>query len=515
MLPTSRTPLRLAAIAGLGLLSPAAAAEDAPTVIPATEAPASITVPAAPSAANPSQPAAEPAAPTPAAPASSAGAEGAQPNPLENRVRELEDTVRQLLGTIDTLQKLPPKPADSAQVEKIVDDKLKKQKPLAGWNNGFFVESQDGNFRLRLRALLQVDQRAFTGKAGRTGVDSFFLRRVRPIVEGTVYKHIDFKLVPDFAGGAASLQDAYLDFRYYPQASLRVGKFKEPVSLERLQSGSELHFIERSIAQNLAPNRDVGLQFYGDLLGNTLTYYAGLFNGVNDSASTEGDVDNDKDFAGRLFYQPFKNRPGHFAEGLGVGFGASIGEREEPLGATLRTAGRSGFFRYQGGADPAAGSGTHTRFSPGFYFFKGPVGLMGEYITSSQEVERLGVRDKIKNDGYFLQATYVLTGEKASFRGVVPRKEFDPRKGQWGAFELGARYSRINFDDDVFNRGFADAATAVGSANELTFGLNWYLNRAVKIQLNYVRTNFDRSIPFGATATDHEDVFLSRFQLAF
>ena len=50
---------------------------------------------------------------------------------------------------------------------------------------------------------------------------------------------------------------------------------------------------------------------------------------------------------------------------------------------------------------------------------------------------------------------------------------------------------------------------------DFSFGLNWYLNQAVKLQLNYERTNFNRGITFGSAVRDHEDVFLSRFQVAF
>src|SRR5215218_10121264 len=120
------------------------------------------------------------------------------------------------------------------------------------------------------------------------------MRRVRPILEGTVYKNIGFRLMPDFGLGNTVLQDAYIDFKYWPQAQLRLGKFREPVSLERLQSAQDLALVERSIANYLTPNRDIGAQFSGDLSKGTVSYQFGLFNGVNNGGSSDGDSSDGK-----------------------------------------------------------------------------------------------------------------------------------------------------------------------------------------------------------------------------
>jgi len=104
---------------------------------------------------------------------------------------------------------------------------FKKQKVLAGWQDGFFLQSPSGDFKLKIRGYTQADYRFFPFGEGDTGNDSFFLRRVRPIFEGTVYKYFDFRIMPDFGLGTTSLQDAYMDVRYLPYASIRAGKFKE------------------------------------------------------------------------------------------------------------------------------------------------------------------------------------------------------------------------------------------------------------------------------------------------
>jgi phosphate-selective porin OprO/OprP len=488
MLPPSVGKSRLAAflaVAGFTILSPVARGEEPPSAVPV------------------------------AAQAETA-AEQAPPADLAPRVQQLEEQIRKLQEMIQRLleeKAAAGKPVAPADVQKMVDEQLKKHSsPLAGWQDGFFLQSPDGDFRLRLRGYLQSDTRTFTS-SGDTGADSFFLRRVRPIFEGRLYKNFDFRIMPDFGGGTTVLQDAYLDVKYWPPTQLRLGKFKEPFSLERLQSGSELLFIERSIANNLAPNRDVGVQLFGDVVKGTLTYQLGYFNGVVDSASSDGDVGDDKDLVARVFAQPFKAKTKSPLQGLGVGVAVTTGKRDELLtGVNLRTAGRSTFFRYDA---TVAGAGTQTRWTPQLYYFGGPFGLMGEYVESRVKVREAAARGDLTHSGWYLQGSYVLTGEKPTYRQVTPARPFDPKNNQWGAFELAFRYGKVTMDRDTFTQGFADPAISAREATAYTFGLNWYLTRAVKAQFNYERTDFDHAIRFGTDTRDHEDVFLTRFQLAY
>lgn len=448
-----------------------------------------------------------------AAPPDSPMPQATPPADLDARVKELEETVRQLREQIQQLQQAPRPTVDPVQIQKAVDDRLKQQKPVASAQNGFTLQSPDGDFNLRIGGLFHSSSRWFPANGGDTGANSLYLRRVRPILEGTVYKNIGFRIIPDFGLGNTVLQDAHLDLKYWRQAQLRLGKFKEPVSLERLQSAADVQFVERSIANNLAPNRDVGAQLYGELPNGTVGYQFGVFNGVNDGGSSDGDNDDGKDLAARIFLQPFRNKIGSAAQGLGFGVAGSWGRQKDPLSALqYRTAGRSPFFRYD---QTAVGNGNRRRIVPQFYYYVGPFGLMGEHIDSKQAVRKGATRADLTNTAWFVQASYLLTGEKAGYRNPSPARAFDPSKHQWGAWELAARYARVNVDKDAFRLGFADPAASASDARAITLGLNWYLNRALKAQFNWERTDFNRRINFGTDQRDHEDVLLTQFQLAF
>src|SRR5947199_4691730 len=67
---------------------------------------------------------------------------------------------------------------------------------VAGWNDGFFVESADGDYRLRFGLLVQADQRWGIGDSQNNVIDSFTMRRLRPILQGRVAKFFGFYFVP-------------------------------------------------------------------------------------------------------------------------------------------------------------------------------------------------------------------------------------------------------------------------------------------------------------------------------
>jgi phosphate-selective porin OprO and OprP len=411
---------------------------------------------------------------------------------------------------------------------------------------GFSLETKDGQNVFKLRGLLQVDGRYFTDDVAPQSADTFLLRRVRPIFEGTLGGIYDFRFTPDFAGGKTVIQDAYIAARFKPWFTVTAGKFKAPFGLERLQGGGDIKFIERAFPTTLAPNRDIGVQFSGGVLQGRLNYAVGFFNGALDGASSESntspDVDNnrDKDIVARIFATPFINSDIFALRGLGFGIawshsidsGADVtATATNTLLPTYRTDGQQTFFSYRTGT--IAGSpdgytlsnGKHDRIGPQFYYYTGPFGLIGEYTKVTQELRRS--RDtgtgtvtrtgKLSNDAWQLAASWLLTGEDASFRSVTPSRSYGVNQPGWGAFELVARVSELDIDDDAFAGGggsFANPSTRASKASEWVVGLNWYLSQNFRIAANYEQTKFDGGAPNGEDRDD-EKVFLTRFQVAF
>lgn len=129
--------------------------------------------------------------------------------------------------------------------------------------DGLIVRSADGSFQFRLRGYFQSDIRAAADDPDDAVLDTFVLRRVRPILEATVCERFSFRLMPDFGEGRVTLFDAHMDVRLSPALSVRAGKFKSPFGLERLQSATDLLFVERAFPTAVVPNRDVGIMASG------------------------------------------------------------------------------------------------------------------------------------------------------------------------------------------------------------------------------------------------------------
>lgn len=394
---------------------------------------------------------------------------------------------------------------------------------------GLNVSTPDSNFTFKVRGYLQADSRLFLGEEIK-GNDTFLLRRVRPIFEGTVWKNFEYRIMTDFASGISSstgnngfLQDAYLNIHYWDQAQLQFGKFKEPVGLERLQSGANLPFIERGLPTQLVPNRDVGVQLHGQLLGRTISYQVGVFNGIEDGGS--GDVettDDEKDVAARIFAHPFKKTGLEPLQNLGVGIALTHGTHEGAL-RNYSTAGQQTWFRWRTGAGTAAApnvaaDGTVDRIAPQAYWYWGPFGIFGEYVVSRHELQRTagGSVDHgtFDNKAWQIAVSYFLTGEDNSFGNVTPRKPFTVKGTGWGAWEITARIGRLEIDDDVFPLYATDASAS--EAREWAVGLNWHLNKNVKASLNYINTQFSGGGQgLNDVTAGSEEAFFGRVQLSF
>lgn len=493
---------RYTILLALGLSSAAARAQDAPAPATGVES---------------SPPAAAPPAETPAVPATVAPPAPAPRSASDDRLDEIDQRTR----ILERKQELAVEAAAAAPPRPILQTD----------ENGFSISSADRQYQVRFKGLLQVDgRRFFTSDSTLQNSDTFILRRVRPILDGTLLGLVDFRFSPDFGNNTTSIIDAYMDVRPRPWLRLRVGKFKAPLGLERLQADQDVTFAERALDSNLTPQREIGLELWGDLGSGLLRYEAGVFNGNADNAITDVDSDHAKSFEGRIFVQPFNTESLTFLGRLGIGIAASTGNEKgvnsltapNPWMGTFKSVGQQTIFSYLTSTTDATQTvvayGRHTRINPQLYYYNGPFGLLGEWVHEHQEVAQLAATGTTtvatgayNNSAGHLTISGVLGGD-ATYEGVKPHKPLDLAAGTYGALELGLRYTWVDIDSAAFPTG-ADPTKSVSKAKDFGVALNWQLSRNIRASGDYDQTSFTGGAKGANRPT--EKVAIGRFQISF
>jgi phosphate-selective porin OprO and OprP len=366
------------------------------------------------------------------------------------------------------------------------------------WDNGVSIEATDGENKLQLGGLVQMDGRFDVRDPSSTLTDTFLLRRLRPILQGRFAKYFEFRIMPDFGQGTTVLYDAYFDTKLSDTFRVRAGKDKTPLGYEQLQSDYTVVFPERTLVTDLVPNRDVGIQARGVLAGGHLSYDGAVFNGVPDGSNGDIDTNGSKDLDGRLALK---------LGGLDLAIAGTDGRQTGAL-PSFRSGAQQTFFSY---SSTATANGTRTHVSPAASFYYKVFGVFAEYVRSTQAVSKGTETGDITNTAWEVTTLVVATGERASDRGVSPRRRFDPKQGTWGSLQLAARYGALTIDRQAFARGLAapgSSRTATAAGVDAT----WFASPYVKYVLSYERTVFDGN-SHGPRKPEHAIIFRLQFAL--
>ena len=387
------------------------------------------------------------------------------------------------------------------------------------WKNGLNMKSGDGNFKLKIGGRIQADFHFFDDydKNLEEAVDGewhsgFEFRRARLYMAGTIYKYVSFKAQYDFAGGDVDFNDVWIALDgqdclgcMFPR--ITVGHFKEYFSLEELTSSKYVTFMERSLpVTTFAPSRNSGVGFFRSFRGDTITLGAGVF-GNSDQYGIHDWTDG-YNITGRVTWMPWApcDCPSHFWE-----IGASYSYKGDPRFLRYRTRPDgthvgprivdTGSFE----ADGAHLIGFETAFEYDRWHFQ------GEYIMS---IVDSAVADDPTFYGYYAEASFMLLGGTRPFkRSYATFDRVKPCTNLWakdcrgfGGLELAARYSTVDLDD---------ANVEGGAANDITVGLNWYLNPNTVVKLNYANIDVENAHGAGPIGDGTINVFGMRFQVDF
>ncbi len=431
---------------------------------------------------------------------------------LEEQMAKLQKELADLKADRAQAHPSPPAPAD-----------VSKGVPIEVYfKNGLKFRSTDGEIDMALGGYVIENARFFT--QSNPGSDTFYNKATVLNMKGRLSHRFSFEAEGLLSGaGGSTLNNSFVEYDHAGAFALRIGQFKEPFLWEETLWAPWRDFAEPSVADRLAPSRDVGIMAFGKLWETRVGYEIGYFNGQGRNAN---DGNDDKDLAGRLTFNPFMTDQGH------------------PL-QKLQILGQGTWGRQNGGALPAFSTpdtGTtfltlpaattvgedRTRYGGGMLWAKGPLNMKGEFITMRADL----VKGTLENadtrfDAWYLSAGYILTGEEAVIGGPVTPKRPMGKSGGIGAWEVAARFSGFRAEREPFynlDKQFASSPqpTDTGTGSSTTVdawiaGVHWTPISNAKVFLEYGENSFgaDYIGPLGADVRKRERYALLSTQINF
>ena len=324
--------------------------------------------------------------------------------------------------------------------------------------------------------------------------ENYEIHRARIGIEGEVFNRVQFSLerelteretVDPTENKKSAWKDVYVDANINDAVQVRAGKFKIPFGLEQLTGISNLDFVYRSLSANyLAPARDIGVAVHGRFFDRGLNYWAGVFKQDGENARSARIDGADETVAVRLTGTPFRSVAALKNAEIGGAMTVSALDNVSVIPNGLR--GRTVMSQYVF-YEPVFVKGQRQRYEIDADWYLGPVGARAEYTHVLDDREGQGLADQDLADAraraWYVSGSWVLTGEEKE-RPVEPKRKL-------GALEVVGRYERLWFDsaggeEPALRNPRADAIFPTGE-HVLSLGLNWYITRWVKLQMQTIR----------------------------
>ncbi len=350
------------------------------------------------------------------------------------------------------------------------------------WDKGLVLQTADKEFRIRVGGRIHQDWTFFTSQSDsltrRFGdlQDGTEFRRARIHVDGIAYGTTEWRAEFDFGGGDASFREVYIGLRGVPGLStLRLGHMQEPFSLEEITSSNYLVFHEYGLAGVFTPAYNAGLLLGGTFSSGRAGWAAGVFRDSDNYGKNSGD--GKYAFTGRVVFAPVYSKEQKRVIHLGFS-----GSTRNPNGGVVRYSRKPevnlapNFVSTPSIAAKRVNLfGVETLVSQGRFF------AQAEGIGS--RVTRTGGGSATFTGGY-AYAGWFLTNDHRPYKPgqgvadrVVPARNIDPRKSEWGALAVAGRVSYLDLDDSGIKGG---------TLTDGTLGLDWFLNPNTSVKAGYV-----------------------------
>jgi phosphate-selective porin OprO and OprP len=424
-----------------------------------------------------------------------------------------------------------PLPVGVDRVGEVSEEELSRAR--VDLSHGIRLLSPDGKYRIELHALTQPELRIPTATSpssvGTDGlVSSFDNPRTRFYFTGSVDKYFDFYTVLNRGYGSVDVLDSYMNFKLDKTFNVRVGRTKTPYGYEYYKiAEGDLIGPERSVfVGNLSPNRQYGVMAYGRLLGETIEYAGAVMNGPTRSFQ---DFNDAKMVALYLNTKPFLYGGTDLVRNLNLGGSVNFQHSNDPLEPiSLHTANDETTTAAVNNVSP-----TFLAFNPAAkeigrqafwsgdiaWYYRSLTSLImynGGFITYALPT-RSGIQ--VPFEGGSAAFTYFITGEEIVTRKEVePLRDFDFRHplSHPGAVELITRVGLLNAGSIATSSGLVDPTLWSRRAMVFDNGVNWYMNRFVRISFDWQHSAFGSRVSLGGGRFENSaDMFWLRTQIFY
>jgi len=467
---------------------------------------------------------------------------------LQNKIMELENKMEQM-DQADKTRQLENKVTEMEQTLAPYEDPHTFR---AYWKDGLRMETRDKEFQMQIFGRIfndwtwhSADESTENAIRHGLGADNAFedgteFRATRMGISGEIYERVLFKGEWDWVDGNSTFKDVYVGVTKIPYlGQITVGHQKEPFGLEELTSTRYITFMER--APVFAPERNTGIEIRNNAFEEHMQWQVAAhretddFGDSGDGNNTTVSDDGEYVFTGRITGTPWYEEEGR--ELLHLGLSAS---RRSPHEDEQRYRFRPPIHQTTRFIDTA----TTDRFDFDVIYDKiylfgtegalvyGPFSMQGEWALAHNDRKNRENFNLPGNQGepdddvdfraWYVYASYFLTGENRTYKTangvfdkIKPKDNLYDKKTGWGlgAWELGLRYSDVDLED---------ASVIGGEMDDITVGINWYLNPNARVMFNYVLVDLEREIFYpDPSESDRikrfydgdDDAFMMRFQV--
>ncbi|MEN8207428.1 MAG: OprO/OprP family phosphate-selective porin [Pseudomonadota bacterium] len=352
-------------------------------------------------------------------------------------------------------------------------------------------KSEDGDFSLRLGGRVHADAAWFSDDSNDAlnsdSRDAEF-RRARLFVSGKAFDDWRYRFEYDFAANHDfRIKAAWIGYNGFKPFTIRAGNVLEPFSLEAMTSSNNITFMERALPKAFTQDYKLGILM--NTYGDNWSAAAGVFEGNIQNGGKDG-----WGVAARITGAPVRSK----RRLLHIGAALEYREPDEVSYSTRPEANLASRLASTGTLQDADNSITAGLEGAAVY---NSLSLQGEYMQVS--LERSNQHSDPDFNGWYVYGSWFITGEnrrynvkKGSFKQIRPESKY-------GAWELAARYSEVDLEDENITGGEED---------NITLGLNWYLNRNIRFLANYIWVDAD---PDSSGNSESPDIFQLRAQAIF